>query len=174
MAPRALALAGEVADGVLLNSIVTPDFVRRAIDRIRLGAQPTGRTLDGFSMGAYFTLSMSGDERSAREAVKPYIAMIVGALAGQIHLPVFEQAGVTPELARRFADGLITGRLAVDLVTDPIIDVMAIAATPAHCRERLVELVAAGITSPTIFLPPQLNFAQTARDVATQLFPHFL
>ena len=48
MAPGALALAGEIADGVLLNSIVAPDFVRDAIDRISLGAQRAGRALDGF------------------------------------------------------------------------------------------------------------------------------
>ena len=174
MASKALALAGEVADGVLLNSIVTPDFVGRAIDQIGLGADRAGRTLGAFSMGAYFTLSMSDNEPSAREAVKPYIAMILGPLAGQLKLPVFEQTGVTPELAGRFANGLITGRLAVDLVTDSTIDVMAIAGSPARCRERLAELVAAGITSPTIFLPPQLNFAQSAREIVTQLFPHFL
>jgi alkanesulfonate monooxygenase SsuD/methylene tetrahydromethanopterin reductase-like flavin-dependent oxidoreductase (luciferase family) len=62
----------------------------------------------------------------------------------------------------------------VDLVTDSIIEVMAIAGSPARCRERLAELVAAGVTSPTIFLPPQSNFAQSARDVVTYLFPHFL
>jgi 5,10-methylenetetrahydromethanopterin reductase len=173
MAPRALALAGEVADGVLLNSIVTPDFVRGAIDQISLGTKRSGRTLDGFSVGAYFTLAMSSDERSARDAVKPYIAMILGALAGQPQLPVFSHTGISPEAARRFAEALLTGQLAVDLVTDSIIDAMAIAGSPARCRERLAELVAAGVTSPTIFLPPQSNFAQSARDVVTYLFPHF-
>jgi 5,10-methylenetetrahydromethanopterin reductase len=174
MAPGALALAGEVADGVLLNSLVAPDFIRRAIDRISLGAVRAAKTLDAFSMGAYLTVSMSSDERSARESVKPYIAMILGALAGQPQLPVFGQAGITPEAARRFANGLISGQLAVDLVTDSIIDAMAIAGTPGRCRDHLAELVAAGITSPTIFVAPQLNFADSARDVAAQLFPHFL
>jgi 5,10-methylenetetrahydromethanopterin reductase len=174
MAPRALALAGEVADGVLINSIVTPDFIRRACDQIRVSAECAGKNLCNFSMGAYFTLSMFADERSARETIKPYLARIVGALAGQPQLPLFSHAGISPEAARRFAYGLITGQLAVDLVTDSIIEVMAIAGSPARCRERLAELVAAGVTSPTIFLPPQSNFAQSARDVVTYLFPHFL
>jgi hypothetical protein len=50
-------------------------------------------------VGAYFTLAMSSDELSAREAVKPYIAMILGALAGQPQLPVFSHAGITPDVA---------------------------------------------------------------------------
>ncbi len=174
MAPRAVALAGEVADGVLLNSIVAPDFIRRACAQIRRGAERAGKTIDGFSMGAYLTLSMSRDEHRAREAVKPYIAMIVGALAGQLQLPVFEQAGITPETAGRFADGLIRGQLAVDLVTDSIIDVMAIAGSPERCRERLAQVVEAGVTSPTLFFSPQMDFEQAARDVVAHLFPHFL
>jgi len=117
---------------------------------------------------------MSEDERRAREAIKPYIAMILGALASQPQLPVFSQAGINPDAARRFAEALITGQPAVDLATDSIIDVMAITGRPDRCQERLAELAAAGVTSPVIFLPPQLNFAQSARDVVTQLFPHFL
>jgi 5,10-methylenetetrahydromethanopterin reductase len=174
MAPRALSLAGEIADGVLLNSLVTPDFVHGAIDQINLGAKCSGRTLDAFSMGAYFTLAMSSDEQSAREAVKPYIAMILGALAGQPQLPVFNRAGITPDVARRFANGLLTGRPAVNLVTDSIVDAMAIAGSPARCRERLAQLVTAGVTSPIIFFVPQLNFAQSAREFAVQMFPNFL
>jgi alkanesulfonate monooxygenase SsuD/methylene tetrahydromethanopterin reductase-like flavin-dependent oxidoreductase (luciferase family) len=51
---------------------------------------------------------------------------------------------------------------------------MAIAGSPARCRERLAQLVAAGLTSPTIFLVPQFNLAQSAREFVVQMFPNFL
>lgn len=172
MAPHALALAGEIADGVLLNSIVAPDFIRRAGDRVRHGAERAGRKLDDFSMGSYLTMAMSRDEQSAREAVKPYIAMIIGALARQ--LLIFAQAGITPEAAEGFAARLIRGEVASDMVSDSMIDVLAIAGSPERCRESLAQVVEAGVTSPTIFFAPQMDFEASARDVAAHLFPHFL
>jgi 5,10-methylenetetrahydromethanopterin reductase len=174
MAPHALALAGEIADGVLLNSMIASDFIRRAGDRVRHGAERAGRKLDHFSMGSYLTMAMSRDEQSAREAVKPYIAMIIGALARQLQLPIFAQAGITPEAAERFAATLIQGEVASDMVSDSMIDVLAIAGSPERCRDSLAQVVEAGVTSPTIFFPPQMEFEASARDIVTHLFPHFL
>jgi 5,10-methylenetetrahydromethanopterin reductase len=174
MAPQALTLAGEIADGVLLNSIIAPEFIRSACDQIQRGAEGAGRKLDHSSFGGYFTMAMSRDERAARELVKPYIGMIIGALARQPHLPVFARAGIGPEAAARFAEGLISGAPASELVTDSIIESLAIAGSPERCRERLASVVAAGVTAPTIFFAPQMDFAAAARDVATHLFPRFL
>lgn len=174
MAPKALALAGEIADGVLLNSIVSPEFIRHACRQIQGGAERSGKKLEDFSMGAYLTLAMSRDERDARNAVKPYIAMIIGALGLQLKLPIFAQAGITPEAAERFTQGLIRGEVAAHIVSETMIDVLAIAGSPERCRERLAEVVEAGVRSPTIFFPPQTDFAQAALNVAHHLFPYFL
>jgi alkanesulfonate monooxygenase SsuD/methylene tetrahydromethanopterin reductase-like flavin-dependent oxidoreductase (luciferase family) len=119
-------------------------------------------------------MAMSRNEQGAREAVKPYIAMIIGALARQQQLPIFAQAGITPEAAERFAERLMRGEVASDMVSDSMIEVLAIAGSPERCRESLAQVVEAGVTSPTIFFPPQMDYETSARDIVTHLFPHFL
>ena len=44
--PRMLRLAGEIADGVIINTGLTPEIVRDSIAQVRAGAMAAGRTLD--------------------------------------------------------------------------------------------------------------------------------
>jgi len=70
MASRTLALAGEVADGVLLNSVVAPLLIREAYEEVRRGAKRGARNLKDFSFGSYAAMAMDlHDEQSAREAL---------------------------------------------------------------------------------------------------------
>ena len=43
---RMMALAGEIADGAVLNYLVSPDYNRRAVAALSAGAARSGRTLD--------------------------------------------------------------------------------------------------------------------------------
>ena len=44
--PRTLRLAGEIADGVIINTGLTPDIVRDSIARVQAGAEAAGRRLE--------------------------------------------------------------------------------------------------------------------------------
>ena len=44
--PRMLELAGEIADGVIINTGLAPDIVRDSIARVRTGAEEAGRRLE--------------------------------------------------------------------------------------------------------------------------------
>ncbi len=48
--PKMLRLAGEIADGVIINTGLTPDIVRDSIAQVRLGAEAAGRELDEVDM----------------------------------------------------------------------------------------------------------------------------
>ena len=48
--PRALRLAGAVADGVLLNAYVPAAYVRRAVAEVRAGAEAAGRDPDAIDI----------------------------------------------------------------------------------------------------------------------------
>lgn len=174
MAPRTLALAGELADGVLLNSTAAPVLIRAACEGVCRGAERAAKNLDGFSFGSYLAMAMAPNEQSAREALKPYIAMLIAVFAKQPQVPFLEQAGLTPEAGARFTERFLRGESASDMVTDAMIDTLAVAGSYQRCREILAGIIDAGITSPVLFFPPPTNFAQTARAVAEHIFPHFL
>ena len=42
---RMLELAGEICDGVVLNYVVSVDYIREAVEQVRLGAERAGKTL---------------------------------------------------------------------------------------------------------------------------------
>jgi alkanesulfonate monooxygenase SsuD/methylene tetrahydromethanopterin reductase-like flavin-dependent oxidoreductase (luciferase family) len=48
--PRGLAAAGQVADGVIVAQVGSPDVVRTVIDRVRTSAEAVGRSIDDLTI----------------------------------------------------------------------------------------------------------------------------
>jgi 5,10-methylenetetrahydromethanopterin reductase len=69
--PKALALAGEVADGVIVLSGVTPDLIRRALEHVGRGAERAGRRLEDLDLWLGAHTVVTEDEESAARLVKP-------------------------------------------------------------------------------------------------------
>jgi alkanesulfonate monooxygenase SsuD/methylene tetrahydromethanopterin reductase-like flavin-dependent oxidoreductase (luciferase family) len=57
-------------------------------------------------------------------------------------------------LLRQFTGRFGQGDIPVELVTDEVIDSFAIAGSPAHCRKKLAEVVAAGVDVPIAYEIP--------------------
>ena len=98
--PKMLQLAGEVADGVIINTGVTPDIVRDSIAQVRLGAERAGRLLDDVDM---WWLPLT-NIRNNRAAAVDEIAMTLASVGS--HLSRFGTAGkhVPPELEAAVVD----------------------------------------------------------------------
>ena len=173
LGPKNLAMAGRIADGVMLSAMSSPAYVRFAAENIRKGREAAGRKSD-MELGAFLITSVSENEREARDAVKPLVAVLISLMASQPHNPLFAAAGMDPDEMRRFGEVYATGELPVRLVTDAIVDTFAIAGGPDRCREGLRKVVDAGITNPVFFEIPGLPPEQTIRAVHQYLMPHFL
>jgi len=143
--PRALALAAEIADGVLCSVLTSPGHVRRV--RAAAAAPPRGR----FAVAAYLPMAVDDDGAAARARVRPVLARYLGVLHGQ---SILRDAGVQPERSQPFRDALDARRSAADLVGDDLIDALAVAGTPAQCRAALARLADAGLDAPIAVLPP--------------------
>lgn len=68
------------------------------------------------------------------------------------------EAGLTEEIIRPFKEALIQGKTAqvIPLVTDDIVDKLAIAGNAAYCKDKLAAINAAGVSMPIAFeLPGQ-------------------
>jgi 5,10-methylenetetrahydromethanopterin reductase len=174
MGPKKLALAGEIADGVLLGGLVSPAYARYAVEQVRLGAARVGRKLDDFTIGAYLALSVSEDEKAAREAVKPMIAGVTMLMSDYPEHPLFTCGGMSPQEVKRIATAVMQGESPAHLVTEEMIDTFAIAGNPEHCREALTQVIEAGVTVPVAFELPGISPEKLIRDVHEHLMPSFL
>ena len=146
--PKALGLAGEVADGLVCSVLSSPAHIRRA-RATALAARPRERRGDPFPIVAYVPTLVDATTRAARDRVRPFVARYLRLLHGQ---SILADAGVATSLTQALRDAATRGQRADQLVTDEWIDRLAVAGTPEDCRAALARLAAAGLDSP-IALP---------------------
>jgi alkanesulfonate monooxygenase SsuD/methylene tetrahydromethanopterin reductase-like flavin-dependent oxidoreductase (luciferase family) len=159
--PRALRLAGEVADGVHCAVLASPAHVRRV-------RQATGGARPGFAVVAYVITAIGPDGPRARDAVRPLIARYLGFLHGQ---SILLDAGLGPDRTRPFREALGAGRPAAHLVDDELIDALAVAGTPEHCRRQLARWAEAGLDAPIAVLPPDADMPEQIARCGETLVP---
>ena len=139
---EAIAAGAELADGVLLNGFMGPGTTRRSTERLR-------RPLE---LPQIVNVGMSDDPSEARATVRRVLAMY---LAQQPHFGKLN--GLDPDLLARLRDAVggwppRPGGVdqAARLVDDDLLDALAVAGSPGHCRERLQAWVDAGATAPVV------------------------
>jgi 5,10-methylenetetrahydromethanopterin reductase len=174
LGPKNIAMTGEIADGLLLSVMSSPAYVRFACENLRLGLAKSGRAITDFPVSAYILSSISENERAARDALRPFIAILISMVASQPENPIFVTAGLTPETIKAFGESFSHGVVPTDLVTDTMIDTFAIAGSPARCRENLSRLVEAGMNAAVFFEVPGVPPQKTFDDVCTHLMPYFI
>src|SRR5437773_1392774 len=145
--PPMLELAGEIADGVILN-FMPVEAVPRMLAHVRKGAERAGRDGAELEVVARFQTLVTDDVPRARAVIRhmmgPYFATSVYnrfvAWCG------FAKEARAIDAAWRAKDRARN----VAAVTDDMVDRLAIIGTPEHCRERLAALLRAGVRAPTI------------------------
>jgi alkanesulfonate monooxygenase SsuD/methylene tetrahydromethanopterin reductase-like flavin-dependent oxidoreductase (luciferase family) len=159
--PRALALAAEIADGVLCSVLTSPGHVRR----VRATTAGAGRD---FKVIAYVPMAVSDDAAEARGWMRPLVARYLGALHGQ---SILEDAGLGAARTQSFRDALLAGHSAADRVTDEIMDAVAISGTPAQCRAALARWAGAGLDGVVAVVPGRADVASQIERLGRELSP---
>jgi 5,10-methylenetetrahydromethanopterin reductase len=165
--PVMTELAGEIADGALLNGLLSPEYTRGMIEILRAGAKKAGRSLDGFGQLQLVNISMSEDQRSAREVSRYVVTKYLGQ---QPHIG--KAAGLEPELLERINKTMggwpaRTGGIeeAMKLVSDDVVDSLTISGNESHVKDRVHEWIDAGITYP-VLLPLSDNYDEMVEKLA--------
>ena len=145
--PAMLELAGEVADGIVLN-MMPLEAVPRMLAHVRRGAERATRDPSTLEVVARFQVVVTDDPASARGAIRhmlgPYFATSVynrfAAWCGfEAEAREILAAWQAKDRARNLA-----------AVTDDMIDRIAIIGTADHCRRRLRAFHDAGVTTPMV------------------------
>jgi 5,10-methylenetetrahydromethanopterin reductase len=183
MRQRTLALAGKLADGVVLPLMAGPQYVGFAVSNVAQGAKEAGRDLHAVPVPiyTYVLLSVEEDRDAARKKVRNVLAHYLGFLAnqrltnGQTFLkdhPIVERAGHTEESIKRFVERE-QQRDPDEALADSVIDAFAIAGEPDECCEKLQRLADAGVTGFILFEIPGHLVTQLVSAAAKHILPKF-
>jgi probable F420-dependent oxidoreductase len=146
--PPLLQVAGELAQGVLLTWS-TLDAGRRAAQNVAIGARRAGRHPEDVDVASLLPCFVASSAEEARDRMRPAVALYAGFFPRYNRLLA---ASGFPEAARAIKTAWDQGDRAgaTRLVPDELIDAVAIAATPAQCRERVERYRESGIKLPII------------------------
>jgi 5,10-methylenetetrahydromethanopterin reductase len=145
--PKALAMAAEIADGVHCSVLASPAHV----DRVRRTTGGRGAVI------SYVVMAVDADAARARQAVRPVLARYLGVLHGQ---SILEDAGLPPARTQPFRDALLRGASAASLVTDEMVETLAVAGTPDECRRGLRRFSEAGLDTAVAVIPGALDMTE--------------
>ena len=147
-----MELAGEIADGVLLNYMVAPAYNAQAMAALAAGAAKAGRTVDDLDRPQLVVCSVDRDRDLALDRSRELLTQYLGQ---QPH--IMKASGVDPALIEEIGKVLTWPaerdeiRRAMRLVPDDVVQQITASGSPEECRAKVAEYVEAGATCPVLY-----------------------
>jgi 5,10-methylenetetrahydromethanopterin reductase len=147
-----LELAASIGDGVVLNYMVGPDYNKRALEAIAIGAERAGRSLEQLDRPQLVVCSVDEDREAALDRSRELLTQYLGQ---QPH--IMKASGVDPALVEAIGKVLTWPagpeeiHRAMRLVPDDAVQMITASGTPAECRAKVAEYVDAGATCPVLY-----------------------
>lgn len=149
--PKALRLAGRVADGVILQ-VADPFFIEWCLQHLRAGFEEGGRDAEGFQIQVAAPSYVSDDVGEAREQLRWFPALVGNHVADILRhhdreeLPNYIAEYVDARTHYDYRHHTRQEAEHYDYVPDEIIDRFTVLGTTADVRSKLEELESLGVT----------------------------
>ncbi len=147
-----MELAGEIADGVVLNYCVPPEYNIEAMKHLEAGAKKAGRKLDDIDRPQLIVCSVDHDHKRAVQAAKELITQY---LAQQPHIA---KASGTPEETVKQIQSILGWpatkeqiHAAMQFVPDELIERITASGTPDEVKKKVEEYKRTGCTCPILY-----------------------
>ena len=173
--PKSLQLAGRIADGVLFQVGADPQLARYATRNIAIGAHAAGRDPSEVKLYQRLAFAVSEDREQVRTEARGYASVAAWTIYRAVpheDLPVglLHDLEVLKEQYDYQQHGSMDATQA-GLITDRILDAVAITGTPDEVIPRLRELAQLGIQN--FVLPIATKHPDAVIDtLAQQVMPH--
>jgi 5,10-methylenetetrahydromethanopterin reductase len=147
-----MELAGELADGVLLNYLVSPAYNEQAMEHLMAGARRAGRSLQEIDRPQLIVCSLDHDRARALDNSR---ALVTQYLGQQPH--IMKASGVSQDLLDALARALTWPaeehqiREAMRLVPDEVVQLITASGTAEECRAKVLQYIEAGCTCPVLY-----------------------
>jgi 5,10-methylenetetrahydromethanopterin reductase len=149
---KMMEMAGEIADGVVLNYCVPPDYNDKALELLEAGAKRAGRKLEDLDRPQLVVCSVDEDGERARDTTRELLTQY---LAQQPHIA--KASGVSEDIVQQIQ--AILGwpatkeqiQRAKHFVPDDLIHRITASGTPAEARLKVQEYMDRGATCPILY-----------------------
>ena len=146
LGPRMCQLAGELADGVMLNW-ATPAYVRDALAQVHAGAVRAGRDPGSVAVVCYVRVSAGASPAATRRALARELARYI---AMPFYRQMFDAAGFAGQTATVAEAWLRDPDEAASLVPDAMLAALTVAGDRDALMQRIAEYRALGVTLPVV------------------------
>jgi 5,10-methylenetetrahydromethanopterin reductase len=149
---KMMELAGEVADGVVLNYCVPPEYNNKAMDLLDLGAKKAGRRAEDLDRPQLIVCSVDHDHDRAIDSTRELLCQY---LAQQPHIA--KASGVADEVVAEIQSilGWPATHEQIDrakhLVPEALIHRITASGTPSEARAKVEEYRKNGCTCPILY-----------------------
>jgi 5,10-methylenetetrahydromethanopterin reductase len=157
LGPRMLAMAGDVADQVVISSLGSPRYQAWARDQVMQRARAAGRPMPRVVAFAWY--HVADDDSTGRETLRPNVGGALGFLGGG---PLTDADGWSEQLdAWRHRGDDVTAALPHDWI-----DAMTVAGTPQRCAAAIDARLQAGADEVVLCPMGADPLAQLERTIA--------
>jgi 5,10-methylenetetrahydromethanopterin reductase len=147
-----MELTGEIADGAVLNYLVSPDYNQQAIEALARGAEKAGRSIDDIDRPQLVVCSVHEDRKIALDMAR---LMVTQYLGQQPH--IMKASGVPQSLLDKVGEVLTWPATheqvvaASKLVPDEIVQMLTASGTPEDARQQVAHYMRNGATCPILY-----------------------
>jgi 5,10-methylenetetrahydromethanopterin reductase len=147
-----MELTGEIADGAVLNYLVSPSYNVGALEALGRGAAKVGRSVDDIDRPQLVVCSVDENRDAALDGARLLVTQYLGQ---QPH--IMKASGVPQALLDEIGEVLTWPAThdqvveASKLVPDDIVQMITASGTPDEVRAKVDEYVASGCTCPILY-----------------------
>jgi 5,10-methylenetetrahydromethanopterin reductase len=147
-----MELAGEIADGVVLNYLVSPEYNKKALEHLAIGADKAGRSWEKIDRPQLVVCSVHEDRKTALDMARMMVTQYLGQ---QPH--IMKASGVSQSLLDKVGEVLTWPatheqvEAASKLVPDEIVQMLTASGTPDEARAKVREYMKDGATCPILY-----------------------
>lgn len=151
--PKMLEMTGEICDGVVLNYMVSVDYIRNAVKLVEKGAKKSGKTLADIDRPELLVCSLSDED--------PDAAMLEGKKLAAYYFAtephIMKASGVSDELLEKVQS--IMGWPATEedyikaskVISDEVVRNIMAVGTTKECQDTVASYIEAGVTCPILY-----------------------
>jgi 5,10-methylenetetrahydromethanopterin reductase len=168
--PRMLEASGRLGDGAIVYATVSPDVLRVAIERVAAGARQAGRDPAGLDVALWAPMSIGRDRATARDHARGRVA---SACRHPLPVRLSDEDETAIRRVREAYDAYEHATAASrhrTLVTDRLVDLMALAGTPDDVAAQVDRLASVPGLTRVIAFPQAPGAGFAAREEILKIF----
>ena len=147
-----MELTGEIADGVVLNYLVSPEYNAQAMEALSRGADKAGRSIDDIDRPQLVVCSVHEDRAIALNMAREMVTQYLGQ---QPH--IMKASGVPQSILDKVGSVLTWPATHEQVVAaskhvpDEIVQMLTASGTPADARDQVTHYMRNGATCPILY-----------------------